>query len=137
MYFSLPRLHFLQSRKFCASSRPRGLHTGPFPLFLHPVPSAWDTSTPQQPAHWARLALSLDSLPLGGSPNCLVGWLPLHGRSRQPRRPTDVECSFLQSCQALSAISLPQAWSKGCGVFLSLCLQALAWQEVAGPKLNK
>ena len=97
MYFSLPRLHFLQSRKFCASSRPRGLHTGPFPLFLHPVPSAWDTSTPQQPAHWARLALSLDSLPLGGSPNCLVGWLPLRGRSRQPRRPTDVECS---SCRA-------------------------------------
>lgn len=136
MYFSLPRLHFLQSRKFCASSRPRGLHTGPFPLFLHPVPSAWDTSTPQQPAHWARLALSLDSLPLGGSPNCLVlaasPWA-------LPAAQTAHGCGMLilQSCQALSAISLPQAWSKGCGVFLSLCLQALAWQEVAGPKLNK
>ena len=61
------------------------------------VPSACDTSTSQQPAHWAPLVLSLDSLHLRGSSDSLVGWLPLCGRSWQPRRPTDVECS---SCRA-------------------------------------
>ena len=31
----------------------------------------------------------------------------------------------------------PTAWSKGCAVFLTLSFPALAWQEIAGCKLNK